>query len=409
MFISELFFDNLNEGYATPMPIADMIKASGGDIEVGDKIRTKKMQMVGVVTKIQPERAWATDEIFFRVADGRTMKTPRSNCVKINPEFEDSSAIEEESRRRKKESDVHWIPVDTVQHPLGTPYSPKNKYLANPNYNTRTDTKTIDEFAPSLGDGEGGEDDKLEKLLQLYIAVASKINVKRLRVQTALRKIAEIMATKVPVVSDDFVDFSYQVARQRQGMPNMLDSHNIDEGDIVELPTSWDKNISSQGNRVSMSHGQAHKIMTSDEYLRDRDKLGPHDFDPNVGGEQGTVGIRYTANRPEIEEGKGKKWDPIEDSSFAEWPEYGHTKDGKKSIKSEVKNEDDYRDELERNGWILDQSNPIDPGYAVYINKGRPGEQIHVIPNGYYATDKGADIVIVTSEKINELTDGYPD
>lgn len=47
----------------------------------------------------------------------------------------------ESKNRRKKEEPVKWVPVDTIQHPLGTPYSPKNKYLDNPDYNARKDTK----------------------------------------------------------------------------------------------------------------------------------------------------------------------------------------------------------------------------------------------------------------------------
>ena len=64
--------------------------------------------------------------------------------------------------------------------------------------------------------------------------------------------------------------------------------------DITTLPTSWDNDSKHQGKKVSMSHTDAHKLMTTDEYLRDRSKLGPHQFDPNVGGEEGIVGIRLT-------------------------------------------------------------------------------------------------------------------
>lgn len=62
--------------------------------------------------------------------------------MKFNPksgEFEPKT--NEGKKQNKKDKEVQWIPVDTVQHPAGTKYSPKNKYLDNPDYNTRTDSK----------------------------------------------------------------------------------------------------------------------------------------------------------------------------------------------------------------------------------------------------------------------------
>lgn len=133
MFISEIFTDDalFAEGYASPPPIKDMITVSGAgeEIKVGDKIRTKKMQMVGKVEKIVADKFNEnSDDVFFRVDDGRLMKTPKRNCVNINTEIEE----EEE----KNQAPV-WKPIDTVQKPLGTQYSPKNKYINNPDYNTR--------------------------------------------------------------------------------------------------------------------------------------------------------------------------------------------------------------------------------------------------------------------------------
>ena len=102
----------------------------------------------------------------------------------------------------------------------------------------------------------------------------------------------------------------------------------------------------------------------------------------------------------DLEEAKAKPWCPIEDSAFTEWPEYGKTKDGRKSIKTEVDNEGDYRDEVESHGWVLDHSDPIDPGYPVYINKNTPGEQLHIIPDGYEIGNYHATVVLVTNQKV---------
>jgi len=49
--------------------------------------------------------------------------------------------LEEAKKLRKKEEPVQWLPVDTVERPAGTRYSPKNKYIGNPDYNTRNDSK----------------------------------------------------------------------------------------------------------------------------------------------------------------------------------------------------------------------------------------------------------------------------
>lgn len=50
--------------------------------EVGDTIRTKKMQMEGKVEKIGQNRA-GYDEVLFRIEDGRLMKTPMDNVIVI--------------------------------------------------------------------------------------------------------------------------------------------------------------------------------------------------------------------------------------------------------------------------------------------------------------------------------------
>lgn len=73
--------------------------------------------------------------------------------------------------------------------------------------------------------------------------------------------------------------------------------NELEEGSISDLPTGWDKNNKHQGKRIKMSYDQVHKIMTTDEYLRDRGTLGPHEFDPQLDGEQGTVGVRLTKHQ----------------------------------------------------------------------------------------------------------------
>ncbi len=50
--------------------------------EVGDVIRTKKMQMEGKVESLGKNRA-GYDEVFFRIEDGRLMKTPLKNVTVV--------------------------------------------------------------------------------------------------------------------------------------------------------------------------------------------------------------------------------------------------------------------------------------------------------------------------------------
>jgi hypothetical protein len=56
---------------------------------IGDTIRTKKMQMDGVVEKIRKNPVGYT-EVLFRTPDGRLMKTPASNIIQIQ-KLEDGS------------------------------------------------------------------------------------------------------------------------------------------------------------------------------------------------------------------------------------------------------------------------------------------------------------------------------
>lgn len=59
---------------------------------------------------------------------------------RFNPDT-NSFDLEETTKKSKNKNKnaVQWIPVDTIEHPAGTQYSPKNKYINNPDYNTRDD------------------------------------------------------------------------------------------------------------------------------------------------------------------------------------------------------------------------------------------------------------------------------
>lgn len=70
---------------------------------------------------------------------------------------------------RKKEEPVRWIPVDTVAHPLGTPYSPKNKYIDNPDYNTGKDSKTKTNEEEKLNLQRKGNKNNRKILEKLYM------------------------------------------------------------------------------------------------------------------------------------------------------------------------------------------------------------------------------------------------
>lgn len=63
--------------------------------EVGDAIRTKKMQMEGKVERIGQNRA-GYDEVFFRIEDGRLMKTPMDNVIVIQKLADEDHDIFEE-------------------------------------------------------------------------------------------------------------------------------------------------------------------------------------------------------------------------------------------------------------------------------------------------------------------------
>jgi len=67
---------NISESPATEIPESSEMP------EKGDTIRTSKMQMEGKVERVGQNRA-GYDEVFFRIADGRLMKTPVSNVTVV--------------------------------------------------------------------------------------------------------------------------------------------------------------------------------------------------------------------------------------------------------------------------------------------------------------------------------------
>lgn len=71
-----LNFEKLLESYSSLMDATTEIP------KIGDTIRTKKMQMEGKVIRIGENRA-GYEEVFFKIADGRTMKTPLANVTVI--------------------------------------------------------------------------------------------------------------------------------------------------------------------------------------------------------------------------------------------------------------------------------------------------------------------------------------
>jgi hypothetical protein len=69
---------NVFEDIETQLAMEDSVQIP----EPGDAIRTKKMQMEGKVERVAKNRA-GYDEVFFRVGDGRLMKTPLENVIII--------------------------------------------------------------------------------------------------------------------------------------------------------------------------------------------------------------------------------------------------------------------------------------------------------------------------------------
>jgi hypothetical protein len=85
--------NNPNYNYRPRMP--NMEEDSTQVPEVKDTIRTRKMQMEGVVEKIGTNSA-GYEEVFFRVGDGRLMKTPMSNVIVITKLADDDMAMMEQ-------------------------------------------------------------------------------------------------------------------------------------------------------------------------------------------------------------------------------------------------------------------------------------------------------------------------
>lgn len=81
----------------------DPINEGDGPPKVGDTIRTKKMQMEGKVLKLGTNRA-GYPEVFFKVADGRTMVAPVSNVVVIEKLADDELEVFEETYKARVDS-----------------------------------------------------------------------------------------------------------------------------------------------------------------------------------------------------------------------------------------------------------------------------------------------------------------
>lgn len=88
-------FDEWNRN-ANQNPKRPAVKEDSSEIpEVGDTIRTKKMQMEGKVEGLGQNRA-GYDEVTFRIADGRLMKTPLENVIVITKLADDDMAMMED-------------------------------------------------------------------------------------------------------------------------------------------------------------------------------------------------------------------------------------------------------------------------------------------------------------------------
>lgn len=72
--------------------------------EIGDTIRTKKMQMEGKVERVDTNRS-GYEEVFFRIADGRLMKTPVENVVVIE-KLSDADQYSTENQLDEVSSDL---------------------------------------------------------------------------------------------------------------------------------------------------------------------------------------------------------------------------------------------------------------------------------------------------------------
>lgn len=95
--------------------------------EVGDTIRTKKMQMEGKVEQIGQNRA-GYDEVLFRIEDGRLMKTPLSNVIVIQKLADEDNGMFED-----RVDELTTELLAKYKTAAGKDYSVSNKAAWDPN------------------------------------------------------------------------------------------------------------------------------------------------------------------------------------------------------------------------------------------------------------------------------------
>lgn len=106
----------LDDGDQIDQEIAEKwLKEDDSPIKPGDQIRTKKMQMDGVVERIGKNRA-GYDEVFFKIHDGRIMKTPLDNVSKVEKlNDEDDEMLEGRYVYDKKTASMRYDNSDPDQ------------------------------------------------------------------------------------------------------------------------------------------------------------------------------------------------------------------------------------------------------------------------------------------------------
>ena len=132
------------------------IREDDSPIKPGDQIRTKKMQMDGVVEKIGKNRA-GYDEVFFKIHDGRVMKTPLDNVSKVEKlNDEDDEMLEGRFSYDKKTASMRYDNSDPDQrHSLfidgklvktyGSKEEAENVKARDPRYRNAEVKKTVPE------------------------------------------------------------------------------------------------------------------------------------------------------------------------------------------------------------------------------------------------------------------------
>lgn len=78
--MNEIFSDSVEE------PEEDNLDEE--NFRIGDKIQTKKMATQGFITDIKDEPKWGCPAIYFKVADGRILKTPMTNVIILDENIE---------------------------------------------------------------------------------------------------------------------------------------------------------------------------------------------------------------------------------------------------------------------------------------------------------------------------------